>query len=99
MIRIIYDAVNGTPYRDGDAAQVIEDVIAKGEALIVTASECVVHAARVAVRGGRLPLDKCQIEHRTDKGDRVLKLYQDGGIDPWPAGFCDTIEKFILKLF
>ena len=61
---------------------------------IDTSTENVVYAVRVLVKENRL--SDVVVEFN---GELIGKIDQDGRIDNWPAGFCDTVEGFLASLF
>lgn len=60
--------------------------------VILTYSEHVLNAVRIAVIRGLVKADDVVIEYHTAEGKLHPRIYSDGGIDNWPAGFFDQTE-------
>jgi len=89
------------PASQSRMGQFLARVAAAGvQVIIETHSDHVLNGIRRAVRGGFLSPDQVAISFFTDPGCVVtLRIYSDGGIDPWPAGFFDQTEKDLMELF
>lgn len=98
MIKMTYDAVNGQPFADGRCDATVAGWIAQhvaGEDVeVVFASENILHAVRVAIRRGQLGCTDVALFFE----DVQPVIYPSGGIAPWPEGFCDHTERWLLEL-
>lgn len=91
-----------------------EMTMSEEEYTFVFATDNLLNAMRVEFRQKRLPLDRFSLwYHRTDPLPRhpefgdiqlfpdgfvQLRLYPSGGISPWPHGFCDRTEFYLMDL-
>lgn len=110
MITYIYDPINGVPVRDYAAEMTMIALIAEHAAFPdreITyrgATENTLHALRELVCLNTVPLDAVQIQYDRPESELgparliPLKLYANGGIRPWPNGFADTQEGFLITL-
>ncbi len=70
------------------------------QVVIETHSDHVLNGIRRAVRSKLIQPDQVAISFLQGAGRVVTpRIYADGGIDPWPVGFFDQIEKDLLELF
>lgn len=108
MITICYDAVNGVPFRDGEIeiyiAAMQSHIANNMENLTLTvATENIINGVRVAVKQKRLPHDQVRMEYAEPQPDGSCRLVHlgmntNGRYPIWPAGYCDTNERYIDKL-
>ena len=73
------------------------------QVLIETHSDHVLNGIRVATRRGAIRPEQIAINffQSSDTGVSQVshpRIYPDGGIDPWPVGFFDQMEKDLLEL-
>lgn len=69
--------------------------------IILTYSEHVLNAVRIAVLRGLVKADDVVIEYHTAEGKLHPRIYSDGAIDSWPEGFFDQTDiqlEMILNL-
>jgi len=99
MIRLEYDAIKGTAFKDGEMLYKVMqwvDLHNQGHIVtVVTATENALTMLRVAVKRHHIAAEDVEIWYR----DQKLRLYPDGGIDPWPKGFADFTENMLMELF
>lgn len=70
------------------------------QVIIETHSDHVLNGLRRAVRYGKLTPERVAISSFSKAGQVVIpRIYKDGGIDRWPDGFFDQIEKDLRELF
>jgi len=70
------------------------------QVVIETHSDHVVNGIRRMVRNQTLRPEQVAISFFNDMSRIVTpRIYEDGGIDPWPDGFFDQIEKDLRELF
>jgi predicted ATPase len=84
----------------------LAQVAAAGVQVVVeTHSDHVLNGIRVAAKRRLIQADTVAINFLTTEPDdrsvvvRVPRLYDDGGIDPWPSGFFDQFDADLLELF
>ena len=90
MIIYEYDPKSGGATPDGLVDSVVNYLIAihntGGDPVhLLSSTENVLHALRVAVKLGRVSADDIEIRF----GEKRPKMYRNGGIRPWPHGFAD----------
>lgn len=83
----------------------LAQVAANGvQVVIETHSDHVLNGIRVAIRQGALPADNCTINffaHNPTVGQPEIihpRIYESGGISPWPEGFFDQFDRDLLEL-
>jgi predicted ATPase len=73
------------------------------QVIIETHSDHVLNGIRRAVRGGVMTSEEVSLLFFSNSsgGAQVsnLQIYPSGGIDPWPEGFFDQMEKDLMELF
>jgi predicted ATPase len=73
------------------------------QVIIETHSDHVLNGIRRAVRGGVMTSEEVSLLFFSNSsgGAQVSKLQinPSGGIDPWPEGFFDQMEKDLMELF
>ncbi|MCG8352986.1 MAG: DUF3696 domain-containing protein [Chloroflexales bacterium] len=93
------------PASQSRIGQFLAQVAATGmQVIIETHSDHVLNGIRRAVHGGLLAPDQVSIlffGSNARSATQVInpKIYPSGGIDPWPSGFFDQIEKDLMDLF
>lgn len=60
----------------------------------VVSNHLVIDYIRRAVVRDRIEPDDVEIEFNGQK----IKMYSNGGLDPWPDGFCDHTDKVLLDI-
>lgn len=109
MIRIIYDPRLGRAYPDSWSMHIAESTAHEHATNGVNRELCVstshtLYAFRVLVRRKTIALDEIQFFYRkpTDdsgpENDIPIQIYPDGGLDPWPSGFCDDMGHMLMEL-
>jgi predicted ATPase len=72
---------------------------ARTQVIIETHSDHVLNGIRRSVRDQVLTPEQLSLLFFAGGGTcEALRIYQDGGIDPWPDGFFDQAEKDLLEL-
>lgn len=103
MIYLEYDPNIGHAYTDGECEEVVRDWIedhndgtlkCREDDPIWVGTANVIHALRVAIKQGAIKPEDVFIEFM---GKR-LNIFPNGGIRPWPKGFCDHIERWMRQL-
>lgn len=110
MLTLIYDAVLGRPIADGLVERYVDRLqrkLERGEDVVcVFSTDNVLNAIRVRIRNKVIPLDSVRLLYRRgpdgwankDQSDQELRIYPSAGIAPWPDGFCDRIETYLMEL-
>lgn len=106
MIHYTYAAYNGQAVRDGDADQVMLNLIAAHNAAptlihsFMGATENTLNALRVHMRHGLIACDQIKLFFVPQHGvaGEQPRLYPSGGISPRPDGFCDFTDKWLMEL-
>ena len=113
MLKLIYDSLQGTPYRDGEAKDYADAIIRlvmqeDAELTIEFATDNILHQLRVAIKEKELDLNKVKLYFRRaivhpdlgilDYEMQELRIYPSAGIAPWPDGFCDVTYQAQLRL-
>lgn len=80
------------------SSYVLNEISSYKNLLIVTYSEHVLNAVRIAVLRGLIKAEDVMIEYHTADGIVNPKLYNDGGIDSWPEGFFDQSLNDLMEL-
>lgn len=106
MLTLVYDAIDGQAFPDGQVDTYVEAIVKEigigVEVPITFSTDNILNGIRVAIKQGRIPLDQVRLVcYRVISGeivDRELRIYESGGITPWPDGFCDTNYTYLMKL-
>ena len=108
MITIIYEARGGYPVSDGHVDDFIESLVFQhksgSNATRVCSTGNVIRALQLAVAEGVVLPHEVNVVFRkpyrgTDENrDVALRIFPDGGIDPWPKGFADFEDGKLMKL-
>jgi hypothetical protein len=96
MIRIRYDALDGVAVRDGDVNQFVDDINwgLEQNIEISVSTENVINEVRARIKEGMIPY--INVVFLFDQ--KILLVDKNGRLDWWPNGFCDTIEKQLMRL-
>lgn len=94
------------PAGQSEIGKILSKVASLGVQVIVeTHSDHVLNGIRIAVKQKIISHEKVNILHFS-RGESLgshevnkLKIYEDGGIDPWPDKFFDQYEKDLEQLF
>ena len=102
---IVYDAFNGIPIRDGEVENYIEAIISAnstddGATLQLTfATENIILGLRVAIKEQRIPYQALDFRFQQDGIDTPqFVIVNVAGEAYAPAGFCDTSERYLIRL-
>lgn len=108
MFILRYDAYTGIPFRDGEVEfyiNAIQSYLAKNadDLIFLVSTENIINGVRCAVKDGRLALDQIRMEYNEYAADGThntaqLTMNAGGRYPHWPAGYCDTNERYIDKL-
>lgn len=95
VIRVEYDAYNGTAYRDGEVDTLIEDIkSAKTDQHIIVASEIVITGIRAAIAKKVLESSSIIFVY---KGQEIIPN-DDGRLPVWPYGFCNRFGDYLAEI-
>jgi hypothetical protein len=104
MLIIRYNAYSGAPVADGNVAAFAEWHLVQheqrgGDQVVYTSSHLVIDTFRVFIRCETIPMDQIRFEFEKDDGTLIpIKHYKNGGLRPWPEGFCDHTENLLIQL-
>jgi len=103
MLILIYDAVKGHPYRDGEVLSYVQklcEAAADVIPFVITFSTTnILSAIRLAVHQGKLSCSDVELYFCDANGvDQKLHINNNGHLKYWPDGFCDTERKIRMSL-
>jgi predicted ATPase len=95
MISINYDPIHGEAIRDGSVDSLVNQWIKRDFVTIDVSTSNIVDALRLAVKEGRLPKEHIVFFFREKT---KIRIDDNGNLDHWPEGFCDTLDKITERL-
>jgi len=98
MITLVYDPDSGLAVRDGDAKKIATSIAWAADHNktdeCAYATENVFYAVRVLVKQNIIGSNRIRFKFK----DVYITVDRNGRCDPWPPGFCDISERYLMKL-
>lgn len=94
MLTVVYDPINGTAVTDGNAEAFAANVLKAGLEQVTVGNAIMIDMFRVLVVRGAIKHTDLKFKY----GDVVLDVQENGRLNVWPQGFCDTPEDLLLEL-